>query len=142
MSIARVDTSSQLAAVKVPIGRRCDSIVSHLGEYMLVFENRVYDQMGDLCADYGGGFWDYVELTNGGFYMRLKRVEPMWITVKDGNGFNRELSPEAASIVANLFAYSHLASVYRDDRLVDHYWRLMEYTQTLGEFLEIRGAVD
>lgn len=135
-------TEPRVIATKVPCPRRCSAIATHLGDYMLNFENRVYDLMGDMCDTYGGGFWEFYELSNGGFFMNLCRSEPMTIRVRMGNNYEGTMSPTAASIVVNLFAYSQMSFKYKDDYLIDHYYWLIEYAGTLDDFLAIRSAID
>ena len=68
---ASTDTeSSNTTAREVPESERIQVLPRHFRRHMLTVEGAVYDFMHNLSADYGGGFWKYVELSNGGFYMR------------------------------------------------------------------------
>jgi hypothetical protein len=109
--------------------------------HMLRAEGRVYDFMGSLCADYDGGYWEYYELSNGGFYMAPKSDKRHMIEVA-GNFYSGEMSADAAGIVACLFAFSELAERTRDERFIHLYWQLREYAQEHAEFLAIRRAID
>ena len=60
------------------------------------------------------GFWDFIELSNGGFYMAPQHEGTFRFSV-DTNGYEGEMSPDAAGITVCLFAYSHLSFRYPDD---------------------------
>ena len=45
-----------------------------VGSGFWAFENILYQITADLSQDYTGGMWDFVELSNGGFYCRLMMI--------------------------------------------------------------------
>lgn len=55
----------------------------------------------------GQGLWDYMSLSNGGFYLRLQGDQKMRIS--SPNGVSAECSSDTASIVANLVIFNHAA---------------------------------
>jgi hypothetical protein len=108
--------------------------------YMLVGEAGVYDWMSRLCREYDGGFWDYVDLSNGGFYMRLVIDKPLAIRV-DGNGFDAAMSPDAASIVATLFAINEL--LFKGvSHLDDSFYQLRDFARQHAQAGLILHAID
>lgn len=60
-----------------------------------------------LAADYHGGYWQFYELSNGGFYM-APRTETVY-AVSSLNGFEGEMTADALGVTACLFAYSNLS---------------------------------
>ena len=81
-----------------------DFLPKHFGaRAMMKFEMSVYDWMGNLCPSYRGGYWDYVELSNGGAFMYPAGVDAFEFTV-EGNGFHGTVSAEVAGIIATTFA--------------------------------------
>ena len=61
---------------------------------MLSFERHVFCWMKRLCPHYDGGFWEFYDLSNGGFYIALAGEKKMWLTWP-GNYFNDEMSADA-----------------------------------------------
>lgn len=109
-------------------------------QYVVRGESAVFNWMADLCPDYHGGFWDFIDLSNGGFYLRLVTDAPMHIAV-DGNGFSGTLSPDAASIAATLFALNDL--LWRGaDHLHDAYYLLRDLAAEHPESGLILQAID
>lgn len=113
----------------------------HFGPRFLTGEAAVYVAMQRLCPDYDGGFWDFLDLTNGGFYMRLRVDDDLRIAVPDGNGFDGVLSADAAGIVATLFALNHLAW-QGAPAMVQAYDRLRAYAEQHPECGSILAAID
>lgn len=103
-------------------------------------ETMVYSWMKDLCTDYNGGYWDFVDLSNGGFYMRLTSSRHFAMRV-DGNGFSGALSADAASIVASLFAINQLL-FQGADHLHDAFYALRDYARQQPEWQAILLAID
>ncbi|OYV02325.1 MAG: antirestriction protein [Burkholderiales bacterium PBB5] len=110
------------------------------GRRFMQGEAGVFNWMRRLCRLYNGGYWDFVDLSNGGFYLRLVSDKPMALYV-DGNGFNGELSADAASIVACLFAINELLFDGADE-LTDAYYALRDYAGQHPESKRILNAID
>lgn len=98
-----------IVARLVPDHERMGFLPRHFGSRrFLQGENAVYDWMRRLCPDYTGGFWEFVELSNGGFYMRPSKDSTYMHLCVDGNGFDRPVSADAAGIIVTLFALNSL----------------------------------
>ena len=112
---------------------------------MLHGEATVYGWMHALCDTYNGGYWHYYTLDNGGFYMALDSDQCLTLAV-DGNGFQGEMSADAAGIVVTLFALCQLASEAADtdlgDALADRYHALRDFAAAHVERLVIFRAID
>lgn len=67
-----ITTYPTLSASLVPEQSRIDCLPSHFGKYMLIAENAIFNIMGELCSTYSGGYWNFFELSNGGFFMAPK----------------------------------------------------------------------
>ena len=48
---------------------RLEALPRHFGPLMMIFEDSVYQFMRHLCSEYNGAYWQFFELSNGGFYM-------------------------------------------------------------------------
>ena len=91
-------------ATRVPVNRRMQFLPRFLGHDMRAGEALVYDWMQALAPDYGGGYWEFYELSNGGFYMAPELgCETIRIRCP-GNFYDATMSPDAAGIVATLYA--------------------------------------
>jgi hypothetical protein len=136
-----VDGSVRITASVVPGERRMDFLPQHFGERaMIKFEMSVYDWMGSLCPTYRGGFWNYVELSNGGAFMYPSGVESFAISV-DGNGFSSTVGAEVAGIIATAFALNNM--LWRGgDSLTEKYEQLLEFIGEHPESVAIRRALD
>ena len=108
---------------------------------MIIGEYAVYDVMGKLSTDYRGGFWMFKEVSNGALYMSPDTTGDMTVQW-DGNGYDGIMSPDAAGLVATLFALSHLSCDYRTDGLADAYCLLADFAASHAEAGAIFGAID
>jgi len=134
-------TVSGITATLVPDSRRLDFLPRHFGERaMLKVENSVYDWMRNLCSAYNGGYWNYMELSNGGAFMFPAGVDQFEIKV-DGNGFDRKVGAEVAGIIATAFALNGM--LWRGhDSLTEKYEQLLEFISQHPESATIRRALD
>jgi len=133
--------SGRITASLVPENQRLQFLPRHLGRHMLLGEATVYGFMRRLCRNYDGGFWEFIELSNGGFYMRLRSALTMTIEVDMGNDYSGTMSADAASIVACLFTFSHL-SCGGVGGLSEAYLLLLDFAAEHEECAEILRAID
>jgi Antirestriction protein len=122
-------------------GDRMDFLPKHFGRQFLLGEMAIYQTMDTLCRSYSGGFWDFIELSNGGFYLRLQSKGPLAICVPTGNDFAGELSPDGAGIVVTLFALNQLLWAGMRE-LSDAYYLLRDYARQHEESAKIFMAID
>jgi hypothetical protein len=120
---------------------RMGTLPRHFGARMMTVEHTVYHFMRKFVADYKGGFWDFYELSNGGFYMATTS-EPVKFNV-DSNGFEGTLSADAAGITVCLFAFSHLSFQQpTHDMFSRHFYALREFAMGHMEAGLIFAAID
>jgi hypothetical protein len=95
-----------------------------------------------MAGDYSGGYWDFYQLSNGGFYMAPSEDRVFHVTCD--NMFEGDLSADALGITASLYAFSHLSFTNgRFGRVCAcHYHRLREYMFEHPEVRSILGATD
>ena len=136
-----IDDNSNARIGADPIGEaaRPEALPRHFGRLMLVFENAVFDWMGKLCPTYSGAYWNFYELSNGGFYMAPQGGSRR-LSVE--NGFDAEMSADAAGITVCLFACSHLSFRYDDEKLVRHFHWLRDFALDHPEARLILAAID
>ena len=135
------DGDARITASIVPAEQRMDFLPKHFGaRAMMKVEMSVYDWMGNLCPSYRGGYWNYVELSNGGAFMYPSGVESFAISV-DGNGFSSTVGAEVAGIIATAFALNNM--LWRGwDSLAEKYEQLLEFIGEHPESAAIRRALD
>ena len=93
------DANTRIAARRVDDSQRLMALPRYFGHRLMVFEGAVYDFMHRFAQDYRGGFWQFYELSNGGFYMAPDRESFRFCI--DSNSYEGVLSADAAG---NFFA--------------------------------------
>ena len=110
--------------------------------FPLQMEPVIYGITDRMATEYSGGYWEFFQTSNGGFYMAP--AEDRIFHVKCDNMFEGDLSADALGITACLYAYSHLS--FSDGRFARvsacHYHRLREYMFEHAEVKAILGATD
>lgn len=110
--------------------------------YMLKLEPAVFNIAEALAEAYTGGYWEFHDLSNGGFYMAPRHDTEF--TVSCENGFEGKLSPDAFGVTVCLYAFSELS--FRGDRLAQtcakQYHLLREYVAEHPEARSIYRAID
>lgn len=131
------------AATIVPEARRMEFLPELFGrKLMLIGERTVFEFMSWLAAeDYGGGLWNFYEFDNRPLFLAPASEQRFRISC-DTNGYQGEVSAEAAGIVATLFALSHLSFQHSSEHLSDSYTRLYDYAADHAEAREIFQAID
>ena len=102
------------------------------GKYML-FENTVYGFADRNSKDYSGGFWAFVELSNGGFFIHPIAPEQFSVSCWS-NHFEGRLSADAFGIGLTLFAFSHMSfETGAPAILAERYHQLYEFAARHSE---------
>ena len=79
--------------------------------FPMILEPAIYSFAERLSVNYRGGYWNFYELSNSGFYMAPDDDE-QFLVISD-NGFEGIMSADAFGTTACLYAYSHLS--FTDD---------------------------
>jgi hypothetical protein len=111
--------------------------------FPLTLEPVIYSITSNLSSEYCGGYWEFYELSNGGFYMSPD--DDTAFTISSENGFKGTMSAHALGITACLYAYSHLS--FSDisemaEVCAGQYHLLREYMFEHDEVRAILAAVD
>ncbi len=123
----------------VPESGRLRFFPRFFGAKFIHGERLIYAWARILCPDYGGGFWQFYTLDNGGFYVALDTSKPMRVAV-DGNGYDGTMSADAAGIVITLFVLGRMAVDF--ESATDHYYALREFASEHPEAGAIFAAID
>ena len=146
--------TDKITAKRVPMRSRLNTLPRHFGiKHMLRVESAIYDVLWTMPPDYSDGVWQFYELSNGGFYMApdesyypkvgraRAQVKKLRVRVA-GNGYEGEMSADAAGIVACLFAFSHLSFRLESETIGEHYQKLREFALDHPEASAIMSAID
>lgn len=131
-----------VTALKVEsVRERMACLPQLVGLDCVLLEHAIYDSLRALSPEYGGGFWEYYRLSNGGFYMAPEHAASFRILC-EGNGFTGTVSAQAAGIIACAMAYSHLSFRAHGERFAHAYEKLSEFICLHPEARAIRAALD
>ncbi len=127
----------------VPESERMNIVDALFGmAYMLKLEPAVFSIAEALAETYTGGYWEFHDLSNGGFYMAPRHDTEFTLSCE--NGFEGKLSPDAFGITVCLYAFSEMS--FGIDRLAkvcaDQYHLLREYAAEHPEARSIYWAID
>ena len=132
---------SPISTSLVAESARLDFLPKFFGEPLVIRgEALVYSWLRNLSKDYTGGYWNFYEISSGGFYMAPVQEGDLPISCE--NGFEDTLTPDAAGIVATLYALCQLANESENDNIIDMYHRLHEYSDSHPEGGKIYQAID
>ena len=134
-------SNATIKTVRVPESKRMNTLPRHFGRQMMMGEALVYQSLQFVCEAYSGGLWDFFELSNGGFYMTPRLEGPLRIRC-EGNGFDGEMSCDAAGIVACLMAFNTLACQTREAHLGELFYQLRDFAAQHAEAASIFAAID
>ena len=129
---------------QVPNHKRIQHTAALFGlNFPLHLEPFVYAITGNIAEEYEGGYWEFYELSNGGFYMSPQSDTPFQVSCE--NGFEGVLSADALGITACLYAYSYLSFSGKsgfDETCARQYHWLRDYMLEHPEVKAIFGAID
>jgi hypothetical protein len=135
-----IETEPRISAKLVPDNERNTFLPNKLPHAFLQFENLCFDTLSQQAKDYGGGYWDFYELSNNGFY-----IAPSYETLElrvPTNGYRGTMSGDAAGIVASLVALNRLLWANPTRELHDYYYELREFACGHADAIAILGAID
>lgn len=114
----------------------------HLGtRNLMIGQNLFFAYLEKLSDDYKGGYWEFYELSNGGWYTAPageQRYRMHW----DENYYEGEMSADAAGITASLYTLCELANRTEQDHLIQAYHWLYEYAVQHPEWEQIGQAIN
>lgn len=132
---------SRIRAVKVAHHQRLGFLPRMFGpRHFLRGEQTIYAWARLLCPAYEGGYWEFFELGNGGFYMAPELPGPLQLRVET-NDFEGSVSADTAGVIVSLFAINHLL-FQGCDHLVTQWDRLHDYACGRADAPLILRAID
>lgn len=110
---------------------RLKFLPSKLGRYCIAFENAIYNWMTRNAVAYNGGYWDFFQLSSGGFY--LQPTKGYMLT--SPNGFMDDVSAQEAGIIVTLMMLSHFSFVMYEKEHHEDCERISAYFHQLRDFI-------
>lgn len=142
---AILEYRAKAGAVVCPDNKRDGQLASVFGEAScFLVEQSIFRAADLLMPAYRGGYWDFVHCPDGGFYLALDPRRTMRVSV-EGNGYDGEMSGDAAGIVVCMFVYSNMSFGASGDlqrTLTQQYRTLREYLAEHPEASSIWAAID
>ncbi len=132
---------NKIQRVKVADNDRLETLPKLFGSQFLQVEFYIYTWMRYLSKEYNGGYWDFFNLSNGGFYM-APNTDKTFHVFCSGNFFKGEFSSDAAGIVACLFAFSDLSFRWQNNTVIENYHLLKDFAMEHEEAALIYRAID
>jgi len=108
--MTHADTTRRVTATLVPEGLRLATLPKYFGRWDIIVEGSIYNWMRALCAEYSGGEWRFIALSNGGIFLAPRVGQ--YRLVQPENGFDDTVGDEAAGIIVTLCTLSHLSFRY------------------------------
>lgn len=126
---------------KCPDKKRAIFLPRFVGNKYQLYENAIYDFLGQVSPGYNGGYWEFYSLSNGGFYMSLSKKGFLEIE-QPSNNYKGTMSADAASIAANLYILGHFAITVHEKWFSRSFHRLRDYAIQHPEASEILRLID
>lgn len=131
-----------LSARVISDAERMDTLPRHFGRVAMNVETEAYRWATRLLTDYKGGYWDFIEVNNGAFYMIPPFKHEWKLEVTSPNGAHLSVSRDAAGIIVMLFTLSNLSFVVESETLVQHFYYLRTWALQQPEAQQILQAID
>ncbi|WP_322092832.1 antirestriction protein [Paraburkholderia bannensis] len=134
-----------ISANAVPENRRTTFLPKYFTPLLMIrAESMIYGHAGNLSKDYEGAFWEFYELSNGGFYVAPRREGAFDVFV-NGNGYEGEVSADAFGVIVTLFVLGSLVWIGNEalrEKFTAHYYELREFAKDHAEAAAIFRAID
>lgn len=102
----------------------------HLGRSAHIFEARAFSIMQHAAIDYSGGYWDFFDLSNGGFFIAPPAPltdDGRYVMFWPGNGFEDLMSAEATGIAVCLMAMGNMMFESGRRVITEKFFQLRDY---------------
>ena len=113
---------------------RLNFLPSILPNHFVEIESAIYQFMSHFCDKYEGGYWEMVELENGGFFLFPENGN--YELYHDNYYDNYQFDAKLAGIVCCSFAMNYMANRYAEERLIKLYYALRDYVTFTSELDE------
>ena len=138
-----------ILATTVPFPGRIRALRAAFGSPLVcaLVESSTFSALSGLSVEhlgkaYDGGLWNYVTLSNGGFFLHPVAGQEYRLFCA-GNGAEEVVSGETAGIVATLFSLSSLARrLPTQEILANRYHLLLDFARERPDYEAIASLID
>jgi hypothetical protein len=122
---------------------RLAAMANVFGSHAVVFESLTFNALKRLAGEkqYTGGYWNFYRLSNGGFYMAPSHDKVFHLSNAE-NYYEGTVTPDAAGIIASLFALNQLCARTQIEEHIELYYYLRDYVYQHSERRQIFKAID
>jgi hypothetical protein len=132
-----------ITAKIVPVPQRMDVADKHFGiRFPLTVEPMIFQFATQLAPAYSGGYWNFYQINNGGFFM-APNLDQSFHVIAD-NGYEGTMSAEALGVTACLYAFSNLSfgEGAFGQTCTERYHQLYGYAMQHPDANSIHAAID
>ncbi|MCG8382909.1 MAG: antirestriction protein [Gammaproteobacteria bacterium] len=134
-------TTETVTSKKIAETDRLNFLSRHLGKLCVEVEQYVYKLADMYVKDYNGGYWEFYELSNGGFYIAQNEAELIKFENQD-NYFETVADANTIGMVLTLFTLSELSFKYPEGLLAEKFHLLRDYALDSEHGAIIAKAID
>lgn len=137
-------TNTTITRQLIAVNQRINHSAGIFGiRFPLQVEPTIYRITETIATEYDGGYWEFYELSNGGFYMAPDSDKQFQVVCE--NGFEGKLTADALGVAACLCVYSYQSfsnqEAFAQTCAQQYHW-LREYMLEHEEANAILGAID
>ncbi|STX81623.1 Antirestriction protein [Legionella busanensis] len=121
--------------------KRLDLLPHYFGRWYGIAESALYNVLTEFCCQYQGAYWHFYKLSNQGLYMAPEMPGPLRLYIP-GNGYECEVSADAAGVIATLYMLNYLCSRSQSESFLNLYDLLLDYAYGHSERKKILSAID
>jgi hypothetical protein len=136
--------AEQIVAIAVTDDKARHQCLSNIAgkNWMLTMrlEHAFFDSMALFDSTYKGGWWEFFQLSNGGFYIALK--DDRQFHMVSPNGFECDVGANTAGIIISAFTYSNLSFGPNGEAFGEEYYKLSDFIFQHAEAGTICAALD
>ena len=132
---------NEITKTLCPEHKRLGFLPKFTGKKSMAYENALYKAMSHYCSDYTGGYWNFYNLSNGGFYTALDTHDSLKLQ-NIGNYYQGTMSTDAAGIAVNLMVQNAFAWQENSVYFSDIFYFLRDYASQHHERDHILQFID
>lgn len=121
------DERKFVTATLVPEDERLDFMPRYFGNHCMNVEVHLYNWMDNHVQGYGGGYWEFYRLSNGGPLVCMNEERPVRL-VNPENYFDSNMTLHVASVIGWWFTLNWVTwQQWSGERHVDMFYGMREW---------------
>lgn len=132
--------NEEIIAKIIGVEDRFNVLPFHLRKHILYFESGACTFTQNICKEYSDCYWEFLGLSNGGFYIRPNSDERFSI-VREVNDYKGKVTADALGIIVSLLSINTLIFYDDSEALIEKYNQLKDYACQHAEKEEILSTI-